>query len=102
MPRPPRPKPTKTAPPNGGTPSNPAFPWRTSWVRGASDGHPHVPLQPWFCELCRTCELVPVPVSRRALDAVLFEHRVHCRPYDQTDSGEAQEDDQGQRERSRN
>lgn len=50
--------------------------------------------QQWVCELCGEYELLPVWVSRRALDTVLFQHRRDCVRDDVADRDEAEKDDQ--------
>jgi hypothetical protein len=78
MPRPPRPKPSQIATPDGVTPLDARPEWSRAWKRSSSFVEVQNEWHLWECELCRQYLLVPVTLSKRALSTYLHDHRIHC------------------------
>ena len=94
MPRPPRPRPVTSDAASAAAPSLPPSPWARSWRRGQPTGDPGQRLHRWYCELCRTYEVVQWPISPRALEAALRKHRLQdCDRY-RSESGERDRDEE--------
>lgn len=92
MPRPPRPKPEPKGPRSRADAQPPPPSFRLSWLRQHRLTEVQRDFHQWYCELCRTTVLVPFPISSRALDAYLFEHRQRGCGQDPADRDEAGHD----------